>query len=139
MGKAKIILTSVGVLALLVIIIFLLCQVARRQASHQQAMSFFTITNSPLGLAISKGSDGRLFCQLFENGHSISELYPLSSVVPFRHYKWFVDEKTTCVSNIVTISWLAEDGWDGDPYRLVVDLNTHRLIAGSNVWSVAGY
>jgi hypothetical protein len=102
-------------------------------------MSFFTITNSSLGLAISKGSDGRLFCQLFENGHSISELHPLSSEVPFRHYKWFADEKATCVSNIATISWLAEDGWDGDSYRVIVDIDARRLIAGSNTWSVGNF
>jgi len=138
MGKAKIVLTAVGVLALLAIIVFLFCQFARPQLSHQQEMSFFVITNSSLGLAISKGSDGRLFCQLFENGHSITELYPLSSVVPARHYCWLTDEKTTSVSNIATITWLAEDGWDGDRYNIVVDLNTHRWVSGSNVWAVAG-
>lgn len=128
----------VGILALIVITVCLLHQATHRQNPHQQAISFIAITNSSLGLAISKGSDGRLFCQLFESGHSISELHPLSSVIPFRHYKWFTDEKTACVSNIATITWLAEDGYDGDLYRVLVDVNNHRLVAGSNVWSVGG-
>jgi len=133
MGKIKASLALVVVLALLAVLVSLIVHTPR-----QQAMSFFSIPNSSLGLEITKNSDGRLFCQLLEGGHSISELYPLSSVVPWRHYKWFVDEKTTCVSNIVTVSWLAEDGWDGDLYRVVVDTNTRRLITGSNVWSVGG-
>lgn len=133
MGKIRTTLAIVAISGLLSVITFLIFH-----PSRQQAMSFFPIPNSPLGLAITKNSDGRLFCRLFENGHSISELHPLSSGVPFRHYNWFVDEKTRYDSNIVTISWLAEDGWDGDLYHVVIDMNARRLIAGSNVWSVAG-
>ena len=125
----------VAVLRLLTIVV-LLIQAACRKSVPQQTLSFFVITNSSMALAITKNSDGRLFCQLFENGHSISELHSLSSVVPFRHYNSITDEKTTCVSNTATVSWLAEDGYDGDLYRVTIDINNQRLIAGSNVWSV---
>jgi hypothetical protein len=135
MGKAKIGLTAA---VLLFVIVFLIGLAIHRQASRQQPMSFFAITNSSLGVEITKGPDGRLFCQLFESGHSISELRPLSLEIPFRHYVVFFDKQVICVSNIVTISWLAEDGYDGDPYHVVIDTNARRLIAGSSAWPVGG-
>ena len=117
-----------AVLTLLGVVGFLLYQNFR-----PEPMSCFSIPNSSLGLIVTKNSDGRLFCQLYENGHPISELHPLTSAIPLRHYKWFVDEKTICASNIVTISWMAEDGWDGDHYRVTIDANARQLLICSNV------
>lgn len=132
MGKFNNAVALAVVLTLVTVVAFLIFHASRRQT-----MALFPIPNSSLRLEITKDLDGRLFCQLFENGRSISESHPLSSKVPFRHYKWFADKKIACDSNIVTVSWLAEDGWNGDPYCVVVDTSARRLIAGSNTWPIA--
>jgi hypothetical protein len=126
MRKSDKIAIIIGVLLWAIIVVL-----AFSRERHPLVALRIPISNSSLAVVVTTNRLGAIECQLFEQEKPVSELHAIPHYADLsgrqRHYtEWLVD-KTTYASNVVTIDLLAEDGYDGDPYRIVVDIETSRI------------
>jgi hypothetical protein len=108
-----------GVLAVIASAIVLLFVYAVRT----NVASRVPIPGSSMSAVVTADVSGCYSCQLFDQGHPISDLLPLG---PYASRSCSL-EHISSVSNIVTIEWA-----DGYHYSVMVDIASRRFIVGSN-------
>gem|GEM_PF-5682385 len=92
-------------------------------AVRTNVVSRVPIPGSSMEAVVTADVSGCYSCQLFENGHPISNLQFLG---PYASRSCSL-EHISSVSNIVTIDWA-----DGYRYSVAVDINARRFVAYSN-------